>query len=134
MLKKDAGAWHIKTDIDLALLLRPLVMVAMLQGKATDTIPLKRVPKALVGLLSQQGKVELAAVELRLLSDVPQLVVQELLHLGRKHTLGFVHRRIQNQRPPFRRAWTYCRSMRYSRARLIPSISHAWACSRSHAD
>jgi hypothetical protein len=53
--------------------------------------------------------------------------VQKLLHRGRNRMLGFVRRRIQDQRPPFSRACRYCRSTRYNRARLISSISHAWA-------
>jgi hypothetical protein len=127
MLKGDAGAWHLKADRDLALLLGPLVIVAMPQGKTADTVALKVGPQALGGFLGQQRKVKLAAVELGLVPDIPQLVVQARLHLSRKCMLGFVRRRIQDQRPPFKRACRYCRSTRYKRARLMPSISHVWA-------
>jgi hypothetical protein len=127
MLQEEAGAGHLKAHIDLPLLLGPLVIIAIAQGKAADTVALKGVPKALVGYRGQPRKVKLAAVELGLIPDIPQLVVQELLHLGRKGVLGFVRRRSQDQRPPFRRACRYCRSKRYKRARLMPSISHAWA-------
>jgi hypothetical protein len=126
MWQEDAGAWPLKAAIALALLLGPLVIIAMPQGKTADTVALKGVPKALVGFLGQQGKVALAAVALGRVADIAQLLVQKLLHRGRKGVLGFVRRRSQDQRPPFRRACRYCRSKRYKRARLMPSISHAW--------
>jgi hypothetical protein len=69
MLKEDAGAWHLKADIDPALLLGPPVIVVMPQGQAADTVALKGVPKALMGSLGPQDNVKLAAVELSIIPD-----------------------------------------------------------------
>src|SRR5687767_11329464 len=70
MLKEDPGPGHLEADIDFTLLLRPLVIIAMTQGKAADAVTLKEMAKALVGFLGQQSNVELAAVELGRVPDI----------------------------------------------------------------
>jgi hypothetical protein len=45
ILQEEAGAWHLNASIDLALLFRPLVLVAMPPGKTADTMALQGVPK-----------------------------------------------------------------------------------------
>jgi hypothetical protein len=126
VLEKDAGAGPLKTHITLVLLRGPLVIIAIAAGKAADTVALTGVATTLVRFRSQQRKVKRAAVELGPVAAIAQLRVQKLLYLGRKRMLSVVRRRLQAQRPPCRRACRYCRSTRYNRARLSPSISQAW--------
>jgi len=81
VLKEDARLWHLEAHIDFALFLWPLVIITMAQREPADTVRLKWATKLLVRFLREQGKVELAAIELGLIPNIASLLMEELLHL-----------------------------------------------------
>jgi hypothetical protein len=127
VLEEDAGARHLKAHIDLALLSRSLVISAMMQDTAMDAVARKGTAKNACGLprptgqsytcVGRAGPRRGYSATAHARTAAPQMETYAGL-CAPPHTAP---------RAPLRRDCRECRSNRNKRARLIPSISHAWA-------
>jgi len=83
MLIQSAYFRHLESDIALLRLVRSRLVVSLSDGKSSDTVSMKRMSELSVGFLSQQSEVEDPSKGVGLVSDVGQLLREEVRFLFR---------------------------------------------------